>query len=422
MTGILIGSLLVLMFIGIPIAYALVLCSGITLAATDLAPMVIMAQRLFNGLDSFPILACPLFILAGYIMEGSSMSQRLVDWASCVCGRSKGGVGTVTILACAIFAALTGSGPATVAAIGTIMFPAMIESGYPRSSSAALVAAGGALGPIIPPSIVMIIYGTTMNVDVPSMFSGAVIPGILIAVMMIVTNRLLANRWDVKLSQEKYSAREILKRTWHAAGTLFMPILVLGGIYSGIFTATEAAAVACVYSLIVSFCYKSMTLKKLFEILKKSATVSAMGLLIVGSANIFGWLLTAGKIPATITAFLVPLLKNKVIYMAVLLVILFLVGALMETSASVVILAPIIVPTGIALGFDPLHLGVVFVIALVVGYITPPFGVNLFTVTSITGESYTSVVKGLIPYIICMIAAVILIAFIEPLATFLPLL
>lgn len=238
----------------------------------------------------------------------------------------------------------------------------------------------------------------------------------------IVTNRLLANRWDVKLSQEKYSAREILKRTWHAAGTLFMPILVLGGIYSGIFTATEAAAVACVYSLIVSFCYKSMTLKKLFEILKKSATVSAMGLLIVGSANIFGWLLTAGKIPATITAFLVPLLKNKVIYMAVLLVILFLVGALMETSASVVILAPIIVPTGIALGFDPLHLGVVFVIALVVGYITPPFGVNLFTVTSITGESYTSVVKGLIPYIICMIAAVILIAFIEPLVTFLPLL
>lgn len=183
-----------------------------------------------------------------------------------------------------------------------------------------------------------------------------------------------------------------------------------GGIYKGFFTATEAAAIACTYSLIISICYKSMSLRKFYEILKKAAVVSAMGLLIVGSANAFGWLLAAGKIPATITAFLVPLLHTKVVYIAVLLIILFLVGTLMETSASVVILAPIIVPTGLALGFDPLHLGLVFVIALVVGYITPPFGVNLFTVCSTTGESYTDVVKGLVPYILAVIVTVILIA------------
>lgn len=410
MGAILIISLLILMFIGMPIAYALVLCSGITLVSTDFADLIILVQRLFNGLDSFPILACPLFILAGYIMEGSSMSQRLVDWASCVCGRSRGGVGTVTIVACAIFAALTGSGPATVAAIGAIMYPALIDAGYPRNSSAALVAAGGALGPVIPPSIVMIIYGTTMGVSVPDMFTGAIVPGILMALALIVANSIMARKWNIQISERKYTLKEVLHYTWRAAGTLFMPILVLGGIYSGIFTATEAAAIACTYSLIISICYKSMTLKKFYEILKKSAVVSAMGLLIVGSANAFGWLLAAGKIPATITAFLVPLLHTKVLYMAVLLIILFLVGTLMETSASVVILAPIIVPTGLALGFDPLHLGLVFVIALVVGYITPPFGVNLFTVCSTTGESYTDVVKGLVPYILAVIVTVILIA------------
>lgn len=410
MGAILMISLLVLMFIGMPIAYALVLCSGITLVATDFADLVILVQRMFGGLDSFPILACPLFILAGYIMEGSSMSQRLVDWASCVCGRTRGGVGTVTVVACAIFAALTGSGPATVAAIGAIMYPALINAGYPKNSSAALVAAGGALGPVIPPSIVMIIYGTTMGVSVPDMFTGAIVPGLLMAVALIAANSLMARKWGIQISDRKYSVKEVLHYTWRAAGTLFMPILVLGGIYQGIFTATEAAAIACAYSLVISICYRSMSLKKLFEILKKSAVVSAMGLLIVGSANAFGWLLAAGKIPATITAFLVPLLHTKVLYMAVLLLILFLVGTLMETSASVVILAPIIVPTGLALGFDPLHLGLVFVIALVVGYITPPFGVNLFTVCSTTGESYTDVVRGLVPYILAVVAAVILIA------------
>ena len=420
MGGILIISFLVLMFIGMPIAYALILCSSLTLSITDFASLVVVAQRVFNGLDSFPVLACPLFILAGYIMEGSSMSQRLVDWATRVCGRTRGGVGTVTVLACAIFAALTGSGPATVAAIGTIMFPALVNAGYPRHSSAALIASGGALGPIIPPSIAMIIYGTTMNVSVPDMFTGAVLPGIFMAVVLIITNRLLTRNWDIKITTEKYSLNEILRCTWHAAGTLFMPVLVLGGIYSGIFTATEAAAVACIYSLIISVCYRSMTWQKLFAILQKSAVVSAMGLLIVGSANVFGWLLAAGKIPATITAFLVPLLKTKIVYFAVLLLILFLVGALMETSASVVILAPIIVPTGIALGIDPLHIGVVFVIALVVGYITPPFGVNLFTVCSITGESYTNVVKGLVPYIIAMMLAVVVIAAIPQIVLLLP--
>ncbi len=410
MGGILIISLLILMFIGMPIAYALVLCSGITLVATDFADLIIMVQRMFGGLDSFPILACPLFILAGYIMEGSSMSQRLVDWASCVCGRTRGGVGTVTVVACAVFAALTGSGPATVAAIGAIMYPALIDAGYPRHSSAALVAAGGALGPVIPPSIVMIIYGTTMGLSVPDMFTGAIIPGIMMAISLIIANSLLVRRWGIRVSEKKYTVKETLHYTWKAAGTLFMPVLILGGIYKGIFTATEAAGIACIYSLIISICYKSMTLKKFFEILKKSAVVSAMGLLIVGSANVFGWLLAAGNIPATITAFLVPLLHTKFLYMAVLLVLLFIVGTLMETSASVVILAPIIVPAGLALGFDPLHLGLVFVIALVVGYITPPFGVNIFTVCSTTGESFTNVVKGLVPFILAVGITVIIIA------------
>lgn len=412
--------LFVLMFLGIPIAFSLILSSAAVITIFNFGDLVVVAQRMVRGLDSFSVLACPLFILAGYIMEEGNMSQRLIDWVNCLFGHRKGSVGTVALITCAIFAALTGSGPATVAAIGAIMYPALVQSGYPEGTASGLLAAGGALGPIIPPSIPMIIYCTTMGLNITDMFMGAVTPGLMIMFAFILTNRLLANKWGVQTTQETYTVKEKLKLTWKALGTLFMPILVLGGIYSGIFTATEASAVAVVYGFIVCCFYRTMSWKKLVSILKRSAETSAVGLLIVGAANLFVWILASAQIPTKVTAFLVPILNNQVIYLLVLLAILFVVGCLMETIASISILAPILVPTGIALGINELHLGLVFVIALVVGFITPPFGVNLFTIGSITKQRFTVVVRGVVPFIAAAIAAVVVIAFVPPITQWLP--
>lgn len=412
--------LFVLMFLGIPIAFALIISSAAVMAIFDFGDLVVVAQRMVRGLDSFSVLACPLFILAGYIMEEGNMSQRLIDWVNCLFGHRKGSVGTVALITCAIFAALTGSGPATVAAIGAIMYPALVQSGYPKGTASGLLAAGGALGPIIPPSIPMIIYCTTMGLNITDMFLGAVTPGLLIMAAFILTNRIMSNRWGVQATQNTYTVREKLRFTWKALGTLFMPILVLGGIYSGIFTATEASAVAVVYGFIVCCFYRTMSWKKLVSILKRSAETSAVGLLIVGAANLFVWILASAQIPTKITAFLVPILNNHVIYLLVLLAILFVVGCLMETIASISILAPILVPTGIALGINELHLGLVFVIALVVGFITPPFGVNLFTIGSITKQRFTVVVRGVVPFIVAAITAVLVIAFVPPITQWLP--
>lgn len=421
MTALLFISLFVLMFLGLPIAFALLLSCSVTMLSSDLADLLVVVQRTVRGLDSFPVMACPLFIFAGYIMEESSMSQRLVDWVSCVFGKRRGSVGVVTIIACAIFAALTGSGPATVAAIGSIMYPALVSNGYPEGSSAGLVATGGALGPIIPPSIPMIIYGTTMGVDVSAMFMGGIVPGILIVVALILVNNYLArNKWHVKVDPREYTLREKLKLTWRAAGTLCMPVIVLGGIYGGIFTPTEAAGIAIVYSTLVAIGYRSMSVKKMIRVLVKSAETTAVSMLIVGTANVFSWILAATKIPTKVTAILVPLLKNETIYMIGLLIILLIVGCLMETIASISILAPIIVPAGVALGIDELHLAIIFVTVLVVGFVTPPFGVNLFTASSITGQSYSKVVKGALPFMLAAMAVLIVLAFTPELTTLIP--
>jgi C4-dicarboxylate transporter DctM subunit len=421
MTALLFIALFVLMFLGIPIAFSLLLSCSLMMYSSGFADLLVVVQRTVRGLDSFTILACPLFILAGYIMEESSMSQRLVEWVTCIFGKRRGSVGVVTIIACAIFAALTGSGPATVAAIGAIMYPALVQNGYPKGASAGLVATGGALGPIIPPSIPMIIYGTTMGISISKMFMGGIVPGVAIAAALIIVNNFLArNKYDVKVTEQHYTAKEKLKLTWRAAGTLFMPILVLGGIYGGVFTPTEAAGIACVYSTVIAICYRSMTPKKMVKILVKSAETTAVSMLIVGTANLFAWILAATKIPTKVTGVLVPLLHNKTLYMMALLVILMIVGCLMETIASISILAPIIVPTGIALGIDELHLAIIFVTVLVVGFVTPPFGVNLFTAASITDQRYTDVVKGALPFMFAAMAVMIILAFLPQLTTFLP--
>lgn len=365
MTGLIIfGSLLIGMFMGLPVCFALLAACLIYLIPSGI-PLTIVPQTMIAGMNSFVLLAIPLFTMTGYLMEQTSLSRRLVDFVEALFCRSRGSMGVVTIVTCAIFAALTGSGPATVAAIGAIMMPALTRANYPKSTSAGMIAAGGALGPIIPPSANMVVYGAAMGLSVSKMFIGGVLPGIMMAIALCLVNVYLAAKYKFAKSDVRYPKKEVLRRTARAIPTLVLPVIILGGIYGGLVTPTEAAVLSVLYALIYGFATKEIKVK-------------------------------------------------------VLMALLFLVGCLMDTIPSILILAPILVPVGVQFGLDELHLGVLFCITLTVGFITPPFGINLFTAVSTTGESYTSVVKGVIPFMIVMIICVLICAFVSPIITFLP--
>lgn len=417
---ILFGSLLVLIIFGVPIAFSIGLSGAFFLVVTQMRPLILVAQRLMVGMDSFALLAIPLFTLAGYIMEQGGLSKRLVDWAQSIFGWFPGSMGTITIVCCTVFAALTGSGPATVAAIGSIMIPAMISSGYKKENAAGLLAAGGALGPIIPPSISMIVYGTTMSLSVPDMFLAGIVPGLMLALGYIGINTVYAVKNNIKRNEQKYSAMECLVFTWKALAVLMLPVIVLGGIYGGIFTPTEAASVCVLYSVMLGVLYKELSWKKLIIAMEKTVETSAMVVFIVGMSGLLGWVLAAAKIPAMIANSVIPMFSNKYVYMIILMMLLFVVGCVMEILASIVILAPILVPIGIQMGWDPLHLGIIFCVNLIVGYITPPFGVNLFTAASTAGVPFAGVLKGVIPYLLASVAIVLILAFIPDIILFLP--
>lgn len=418
--AILVVSLLVLMAIGLPVFFCISLSSAVMFMATGLRSINAIAQKAVTGMDSFVLLAVPLFTLAGYIMESGGLSKRLVEWVEKLFGRVNGAAGAITIVCCAVFAALTGSGPATVAAIGAVMWPSLMKAGYKQSTAAGMLAAGGALGPIIPPSVAMIVYGSTMGVSIPDMFMGGVIPGIIIAILFCILNHFIAKKEGVKKSDVHYTAKEVLTSTVKALPVLFMPVMVLGGIYGGIFTPTEAATICVIYSCLLSIAYKEMNFKKFWEIIKRTIVSSATIALVIGISSVFGLALATANIPNKVAQALVPILHNKTIYLLVLIAFLTLVGTLMETLAAIVIIAPILTPIGIQLGCDPLHLGVLFCIVLVIGFITPPFGVNLFTAVSTTNTPYVKVVKGVWPFIIVGFAALFLFAFVPEIITFLP--
>lgn len=329
----------------------------------------------------------------------------------------------MTIVSCAIFAALTGSGPATVAAIGSIMIPSLVKNGYPLKTAAGMAAAGGALGPIIPPSIPMIIYGVTMSVSIPKMFVAGIVPGLTLMLLLIAVNAVIAlrNPEILKYKGEAFSLKEFVKNTWSAMGALLLPVIILGGIYSGIFTPTEAAAVGVVYALFVGiFVYKEIKVSDLPKALVKSMETAAMVDFIIAAANLLSWIMSVTQISNQIVGALSVFITNKYIYLLVLMLLLFVVGALMDTVAAIIIIAPVIVPLGIQLGLDPLHLGMIFVINLVIGYVTPPFGYNLFTACSVTGLKFNDIVKGVLPFLLIEMAAVMIFAYVPVLITWLP--
>ena len=419
--GLLFGVMFFLMFLGLPVLFSILLSCISFLIVTDLQTLMLVPQRIMVGLDSFPMLAAPLFILAGELMSGSSISKRLVDVVAVGFGRFRGGMGAVTIIACTIFAALTGSGPATVAAIGAVMFPGLIAEGYSKGSAAGLIATGGALGPIIPPSICMIVYACTMNQSVLYMFMGSIIPGLAISAGLLLVNAFLAKKWDLRMAERKHSTfKESLKLLWRSLGVLALPVLVLGSIYGGVATPTEAAVVACIYSAILGFIYKDLTVKSLIDIVRRSAAQSAVLSVIIGVASLLGWILSAAKIPTILTKAFISVVTTQNMYLVLFTVILFVVGAIMYNIPAIVILAPVLVPVGVALGLDPLHLGIIFCINLIIGFVTPPFGINLFAACATTKTSYGEVVKGAWPFILVQMAIVVILTFMPSITLWLP--
>ena len=410
--------LLVLSLLGIPIYIALGIGTLVALHMADMA-LIVLPQKLFAGMNSSSLLAIPFFILAGSLMS-RRITGKLIDIAKALIGQIKGSQGGVTVLASTLFGAISGSGVATASAIGGITIPAMKKSGYPDDFATAVSSISSILGPIIPPSIPLIVYASVSTVSVASLFIGSVLPGILLACAMTVYCLIYGRKHDLP-SYRKSSPREILRAFKNGIWALLMPIIILGGIFGGIFTPTEAAAVGVLYALLVGgVLYRELKLSSIPKILEETLETSAMVTFILAAANIFTWILAVTQLPAKITAMFSSILTTQFSYLIFVTIFLLIVGALIDTGVAVIVMAPIVVPLGYQLGIDPIHLGVLFCTNLAVGYGTPPFGYNLFMAISIGKSDFKSVAKGSLPFLAVQIVALFIIAFCEPLVTWLP--
>ncbi|RJE78759.1 TRAP transporter large permease [Paracoccus sp. JM45] len=399
MTEILFVALFSLLLLGVPVAFSLGIASVVALYFASPIPLIIVPQKLFNGLNSFPFLAIPLFLLAGNIMAAAQISERLVKLAGLALGRYPGGLAQMSTGASAFFGAISGSAPATTSAIGSILIPSMVNRGYAPAFAGAVVASSGALGLIIPPSLTMVIYGTIADVSIGDLFIAGILPGICIALALGVVNYLLAIRHglagepgnpDVKTS--KVIAESSL--------ALIMPAIILGGIYGGIFTPTESAAVACFYGLIVGmFVYRSITIKSLGPIFISTAISSAIVMYLMGTANAFSYIITAEQVPQAVAASILDFSSNPTLIMVMILALLLIAGTFLDNVAALVLLVPTLGALITAVGIDPIYFGVFTVIALAVGNFTPPVGLNLFIAARLSRSRMEDISKSALPYI-----------------------
>ena len=414
-------AFVVCIFLGMPIAVCLGMGSIVTiLAFPDLIPGDFIINTFFSATDSFPLLAVPFFVLAGEIMLKGGISSRLVKMGLKLFGHLRASLATVNVLASMLFAALSGSGAATVAAIGGLMVPEMDEEGYDPAFSSALSACAGAMGPIIPPSITFVIYGVTNNVSVSSLLIAAVIPGILMGLSLIIYAYVVCRKKGFGKRHPKATFRERLDAIKDAFWALLAPLIILGGIYGGIFTPTEAAVVASVYGLVIGiFVYKGIrTVQDFLTICSKTLDTTALCLILMGVATLFGRILTLEQIPVILARLVGELTTNK--YLVLLLVNIFMlfVGMFMESIAANVILSPILLSILTPLGVDPIHFGIILGVNLAIGLCTPPVGLNMFVAAKVGNISVGRMVRYLIPMILCLVVVLLLTTYIPVLSLF----
>ncbi|WP_207735586.1 MULTISPECIES: TRAP transporter large permease [Anaerotruncus] len=422
---IMLGILFLCLIFTVPIAAALgISCISVFQIFYPGRDMVSMlAQATVTSIDSFSLLAIPFFMLVGSLMEGGGIAQKLVDVSNVVTGKRAGGLANAAVVASCFFAAISGSGPATAAAIGGIMCGAMQAQGYSKGYSGAIIAAGSTIGPVIPPSIPMIMYGITVGVSVSYMFMGGIIPGLLMGVVLIIWNKHVSKKrgyYNTDAS-ESTTIQEKLGVLWRAIPAILMPIIVLGGIYSGVFTPTESAIIGCVYSLIVStFVYRSLTWKAFKKALVDAGITSATIMILFGAANTFGRLLTMFNVPTMMTDFMFSVSQNKYVIMLLINLMLLLIGMFLDTISSILLFSPIFAPIAAAIGFDPLHFGIIMVINLCIGMITPPMGGNLFVAQRVSGSTFEEIFKDTLPMIIVLYLLLLVLIFVPDITMFLP--
>jgi C4-dicarboxylate transporter, DctM subunit len=412
MASLLFGSLLILFLIGVPIAISLGLASAAAVWWTGDIPLLILVQRAFTSIDSFPLMAVPFFVLAGKLMEVGGISERLIRFANTLTGHFKGGLGMVAVVTAMFFSAISGSSAATTAAIGGILIPAMIKKGYDRNFAGSISAVSGELGVIIPPSVPLIVFGVATGTSIGDLFIAGILPGVLIAVSLLLLVYFIAIRRGYP-SDDKATFKERWAGFKSAVLALLMPIIILGGIYGGIFTPTEAAAVAVVYSFIIgTFVYRKITPKVLMKALSESAITTSIVMIIIANAGLFGLILSREGIPAQVTDFFVGLSTNPIIFLLLINILLIIVGMFMETSASIIILAPILTPVAVSMGVDPVHFGIIMVVNLALGMCTPPVGVNLFIAAQIANVKLERLASALVWFFVVLIIDLLLISFI----------
>jgi C4-dicarboxylate transporter DctM subunit len=415
-----VSSFILLLCVSAPIMVALGGCALVYALVGGTVPITTLIQTTFGGLASFPLLAIPLFMLAGNLMNQGGLTPDLVRFARLSLGHLRGGLGHATILACAIFAAISGSAVATVVAIGMVMIPAMKKAGYDEGVAAAVTSTAACLGPIIPPSIPFIIYGVTANVSVAGLFLGGVLPGIVLAFALMVYMYFVASRRDYPRDQ-KTPAREILIAAWKALPALFMPVMIIGGILSGIFTPTEAAGVAVVYAAAVgAFYYRKLHFKDLPKVLLASGLESGMVMLLIAMSEPFAWFVALDQIPQLIVQWISQWTTSPYMILLLFNIFLLLLGVPMETAPALVIVTPVLVPISAAVGIDPLHLGIVICMNLVLGLVTPPVGAVLFAICGMTNISLDRLSKSIWPPFLVSIVVLAIVTYVPWLSTYLP--
>ena len=383
------------------------------------ANMLISVKEMFSSINKFPLAAIPFFILAGNIMETGGISRRLVEFAKSIVGGVQGGLPMTCVLTCMIFAAVSGSSVATTFAIGAILIPALIKHGYPTPYAAALQATSAELGVIIPPSIPMILYGVSAEVSIGEMFIAGFGPGIFIglSLMLFVYVYCRIKGWGKNDGDGRLSFG---KATWQAGWALMMPVIILGGIYGGIFTPTEASAVAVFYALIVgTVIYREISFKDLSVILRKSVISSAVIMFIIANAGLFAFLITRAGVPDAIGVWLKEVLKSPAYFLLGVNAALFVIGMFIETSAAIIVLAPILAPVAIFFGIDPIHFGLIMVVNLALGMITPPFGVNLFAACTVARISLDRIIPYLLPFVLVVLGCLMVVTYVPELSLFL---
>ena len=418
--GIFVTVLLVSFILTVPIAASLGLSSFAFM--TELGTNIgILGQRMFVSLDMSTLLAIPFFILAGNLMNYGGISKRIIECINCFVGRKTGGVAIVTIIACMFFAALSGSGAATTGAIGAVMIPAMATHGYNKKFAAGTTATAAELGVIIPPSVSMLLYCVAVNQSIADMFFAGFVPGIMIGCSLILVARIQCGRFGFAGDQRVFSAREKLNALGRAVWALFMPVLILGGIYGGIFTPTEAAAVSSFYALFVGMVvYKELNLKNLITALYETTILVGVVMIILSTAGLFAYMLTIRQIPQAIAHFLLTIAGNKYTLLLLINIVLVIIGMFFDGAPAMIVMAPILLPAVMSVGVDPIHFGIIMVCNLALGMITPPFGVNLFVAAQIAKIKYIEMIPWIIPYMLVILLDLMLITYIPEISLFVP--